>query len=93
MICETPTPDKQPTRILKWKYDAVKRAIIKSIAKGNKGLPFKQLPANVERHLRATEKSQLGSIGWYTTCVKLDLEVKGVIKRLPGVSPQVLVRK
>ncbi len=29
VVCETPTPGKQPTRIDRWKYDAVRRAILK----------------------------------------------------------------
>jgi hypothetical protein len=29
-----------------------------------------------------------GSVGWYVTAVKLDLEARNEIHRLPGVSPQ-----
>jgi hypothetical protein len=90
--CETPTPGKQPTRILRWKYDAVRRAILKAVPKKGEGLLFKTLPAEVTRHLTAEEKDNLGSIGWYTTTVKLDLEVKGELKRVPGATPQRLTR-
>ena len=31
-----------------------------------------------------------GSISWYVTTVKLDLEAKGMIERIPKVSPQQL---
>ncbi len=31
-----------------------------------------------------------GSVGWYATTVKLDLEARGLIERMPGESPQVL---
>ena len=31
-----------------------------------------------------------GSTGWYTTTVKLDLEARGVIERIPNSSPQQL---
>ncbi len=90
--CETPTPGKKPTNITRWKYDAVKKAILKSIPKNSKGILFKDLAKSVEQHLSPDEKKKLGSIGWYTTCVKLDLEVKGLIKRLPDSSPQRLIR-
>ncbi|MBW3603547.1 MAG: hypothetical protein KY460_01340 [Actinobacteria bacterium] len=30
------------------------------------------------------------SVGWYTTAVKLDLEAREVISRVPGSSPQLL---
>ena len=29
-----------------------------------------------------------GSINWYVTTVKLDLEARGVVERIPGKSPQ-----
>ena len=31
-----------------------------------------------------------GSVTWYVTCVKLDLEARGVIKRVPHSRPQLL---
>lgn len=92
VICKTPTPGKKPTRIEKWKYEAVRRAILKAVPKGGDGIMFKELPARVENLLSNREKATLGSIGWYTTCVKLDMEVKGEIMRISGSTPQRLVR-
>lgn len=93
VICETPTPNKKPTRIQKWKYDALKRAILQATPKSSEGILFKDLAKEVESHLSAEEKTNLGSINWYTTCVKLDLEVKGLIKRIPKSSPQKLIQE
>lgn len=31
-----------------------------------------------------------GSIGWYLTTVKLDLEARNIIERIPGSNPQQL---
>ena len=31
-----------------------------------------------------------GSISWYVTTVKLDLEARHVVERIPGTSPQQL---
>jgi hypothetical protein len=56
------------------------------------GLRFRELPARVARRIPAAQRRALGSISWYVTTVKLELEVRGEIRRLPGVSPQALVR-
>jgi len=90
--CETPTPGKKPTNVPKWKYDAVRKAILKSVPKHGEGVLFKDLPAIVNDLLSREDKARLGSVSWHTTCVKLDMEVKGDIKRVPGSSPQRLLR-
>ncbi|GAB4184614.1 MAG: hypothetical protein Tsb002_07780 [Wenzhouxiangellaceae bacterium] len=43
--------------------------------------------------LSADEKQRLGSLAWHVTTVKLDLEVKGLIWRVPHQSPQQLCRR
>ena len=92
VVCETPTLGKKPTRIAKWKYDIVRQAILNSIPKKGDGLLFKELPEKVKHELSIHDKTRLGSIGWYTTCVKLDMEVKGEIMRVSGSKPQRLIR-
>ena len=91
-LCRTPTPGKKPTRIDRWKYDAVRRAIPDSIPRDDKGLPFRDLSGRVAERLAPDEAERLGSVGWYTTTVKLELEVRGEIRRLEGSVPQRLVR-
>ncbi|MBD3670542.1 MAG: hypothetical protein HUJ29_07180 [Gammaproteobacteria bacterium] len=93
VLCKTPSPNKKPTRIARWKYDAVRRCILKSIDESDAGLLFKELPDRVANHLSADERARLGSIAWYTTTVKLDMEVAGEIQRSPGKGPQKLTRK
>ena len=93
VLCQTPTPGKQPTRIDRWKYEAVCRAILATLDAHAEGIPFKDLRTHVAQRLSEREKTELGSIGWYTTTVKLDLEVKGIIARVPGSKPQKLVRR
>ena len=93
VICNTPTPGKQPTRIDKWKYDIVAKAILNTLPRKGKGLPFRELPDKVKARLTKNELQRLGSITWYTTAVKLDLEVKGKIERVEGEKPQRLISR
>ena len=92
IICRTPTPDRQPTRIEVWKFDTVRQAILAALPAGGEGLPFKELPQRVAANLDAGTRSRLGSVGWYTTTVKLELEVRGEVARVPGRGAQRLVR-
>lgn len=75
---------KQGVNIDMKKYEAVKAAILESI-EANGTILFKDLSAAVEARLPADWE---GSIGWYTTTVKLDLEARGIIERIPKRSPQ-----
>ena len=86
--CQTPTLGKKPTRILKWKYDLVRDAILAVIPA--EGIEFSQLARLVEGQLTTDELERLGSVSWYTTTVKLDMEVRGEIERVPGSKPQLL---
>ena len=87
VLCRTPTPDKQPKRIDQWKFDAVRTAIL-DVLKSSPELPFQDLPDRVGRALGSDDRANLGSLGWYTTTVKLELEVRGEIERVPDVTPQ-----
>ncbi len=88
IMCYTPTPGKKPVRIDRWKYDLVREAILDVLPADDTGVIFMELPALVEAQLSAVDLQRLGSVGWYTATVKLDLEVKGEIMRIPGSKPQ-----
>ena len=92
VLVETPTPGKQPTRIDRWKYDLVRSAILSAVPLDNYGLEFNELPQLVEEQISEDDLKKLGSVSWYTTTVKLDMEVKGEIERVPGSKPQRLIR-
>ena len=74
---------KQGVNISKDKYDAVKAAIIQALQE-NGMLTFSGLNEAVGRQLAGNFE---GSIGWYFTTVKLDLEARGIITRV-GKNPQ-----
>ena len=88
ITCHTPTPGKKPTRIHKWKYDLLRGIILDILDGSEDGVEFRSLPGLIDARLGADDKANLGSVSWYTTTVKLDMEVKGDIERIPRVSPQ-----
>lgn len=77
---------KKGVNIDKEMYEVIKDAILASVRQQGQ-IDFKALPATVEEHLSTPFD---GSIGWYTTTVKLDLEARGLIERVPNQSPQAL---
>ena len=81
-------PGRQGTRILKWKYALVRKAILQALRESGGSLEYRELPAAVAERLSAAERKRLGSVSWYTTTVKLDMEVRGEIRRTPGARPQ-----
>lgn len=93
VLCETPTPGKEGTRIPKWKYDAVRAAIRTVVPRSTDGIEFRALPDLVQEVLSAEHRQQLGSITWHTVTVKLHLEVIGEIERIAGSRPQRIRRR
>ena len=82
---ETLHPEgKQGVRISRQKYDAIRQAILSVLAAQGE-IRFKDLPAEVEATLQTSFD---GSISWYVTTVKLDLDARGLLERVPGSKPQ-----
>lgn len=79
---------RQGVNIDRVKYDVVRQAILDSLAERGE-IPLGQLTDAVTARLDGPFD---GSIGWYTITVKLDLEARGEIERVPGRSPQVVRR-
>ncbi len=88
-----PDPDKSGPRISRVKYDAVREAILKAVPRDADGLPFKELPDRVRKLLPRRVREELGSVSWYTVTVKLDLEARRVLERIPGARPQRIRRR
>ncbi len=79
-----PQVGKQGTRILKAKYDVIRAAILETLRSTGE-MTFRELVDAVEAKLAGRFD---GSIPWYVTTVKLDLEARGEIERLPKSRPQ-----
>jgi len=92
IACRTPTTGRDGvTNLLSWKFEAVRTAILDAVGgAGPEGLAFADLPGAVAARLAPEALARLGSVGWHTTTVKLELEVRGEIRRT-GASPQRLV--
>ncbi len=78
-------PDgKAGVNIRKQQYDTIKEAILAVISERGEVF-FKELPTAVDEQLNHNFG---GSISWYVTTVKLDLEARNIIERIPKSSPQ-----
>ena len=76
---------KKGVNISKRKYDAMRAAIIDTLAAGD--TTHTDLVKGVEQRLQGGFD---GSVKWYVETVKLDLEARGAIERIPKTSPQLL---
>ena len=77
---------KQGVNISKEKYDIIRKSIM-SVLRANKEMTFMKLSRAVEKEMRGDFE---GSVMWYVTTVKLDLEARGEIKRVPNSRPQLV---
>lgn len=92
IACYTPTKGREgETRIPRWKYDCVRRAILNILDEAEDGqVLFKDLAENVGEVLTSNQLAKLGSLGWHVTTVKLNMEVDGELERVPRKTPQTL---
>jgi hypothetical protein len=90
--CRHPDPAKSAPSIDRGMYEAVRDAILDAVPMRGEGLPFAQLPGEVERRTPPGMWSA-ASAGWYTTVVKLDLEARGLLQRAATRGPQRLYRR
>ncbi len=92
VLCRTPTTGKKPTRIDAWKFDTVRQAILAVVPQAEPGILFTDLTKKVAAKLSKADQAKVGSLMWYVTTVKLEMEVRGELRRVRGVTPQRLVR-
>jgi len=77
---------KQGVNISKEKYEIIRKAIL-MILRTQKEISFMNLSRAVEKEVNGTFE---GSVNWYVTTVKLDLEARGTVKRVPNSRPQLI---
>ena len=86
ILTQHPESGKSGVNISKQKYDLIREAILESV-RAHGAITFTDLTQDVEKRLAGKFES---SISWYVTTVKLDLEARGLIERVPGSRPQQL---
>lgn len=80
-------PDKkQGVNISREKYDIIHQAITATLRQ-NEEMPFMKLARAVEKEMRGKFE---GSVTWYVTTVKLDMEARGEVRRVPNSRPQLV---
>ena len=77
---------KQGVKISREKYEVIRKAIMSEL-RTNKEMTFMKLSRAVEKEVRGKFD---GSVMWYVTTVKLDLEARGEVKRVPNSRPQLV---
>jgi hypothetical protein len=77
---------KQGVKISKEKYEVIRKAIMTTLRK-QKEMTFMNLSRAVEKEVNGNFD---GSVMWYVTTVKLDLEARGEVKRVPNSRPQLV---
>ena len=75
-------------RIAKDRYASMRQALLDVIPRNKAGVLAQDLPKLVRPRLPATVYPPSVSVPWYTVTVKLDLEARNLIERLPGATPQ-----
>lgn len=77
-----PDPDKQGPRVTRATYEAYRKALLEVIPDSEEGIEFSALSKAVQPHV---DKAILetSSAGWWATTVKLDLEARKLIERVP----------
>ena len=79
-----PEEGKQGVNISRSKYEMIRQAILNAI-RSQGTITFQGLVSLVEYNLRNRFE---GSVSWYVTTVKLDLEARGEIERIPDQGEQ-----
>jgi hypothetical protein len=77
---------KQGVKISREKYEIIRKAIL-CVMQTQKEITFMNLSRAVEKEVNGNFE---GSVTWYVTTVKLDLEARGQIKRVTNSRPQLV---
>ncbi|MEJ6392869.1 hypothetical protein V8J82_06370 [Gymnodinialimonas sp. 2305UL16-5] len=89
VACRTPAEGRDgTTNIPVWKFDLLRGAILDVLRRAGKdGVLNKDLRDAVAAELSNDDLTRLGKLGWHVVTVKLELEVRGEITRMPVKGP------
>jgi hypothetical protein len=78
---------KKPISMSKERYNLLKPAVLRYLrTKGE--ATFSELSSAIEKDFKTKRQTFQGSLRWHLEWVKLDLEARKVIRRVPNTSPQ-----
>lgn len=80
---------KKGVNILQRRYGVIRKFIVETVEKAGE-ISYEELDNLAVRQLSDTFD---GSVSWYIVSVKLDLEARGIIERIPKTSPHRLRMK
>lgn len=92
VVARNPVKGKKSKRIDAEKYEVMSKALLKAIPRTRAGVRFMDLFDTIGSVLPRSSLPGGGSLSWYLTTVKLDLEARGLIERVPHSVPQRLRR-
>ena len=90
MTTRNPGAGKKSRRVDAARYEAMRTALLRVVPGDGEGVAFASLPGLVATGLPA-DMFRGASIPWYVATVKLDLESRGLLRRVPGSRPQRIV--
>ena len=91
-VARSPVKGKKSRRVGAEKYEAMCKALLKAIPRAKAGVRFMDLFDTIGGLLSRSWPPGGGSLSSYLTTVKLDLEARGLIERVPHSVPQRLRR-
>ena len=84
ILTQHPDPAKQGVRIDKVKYDMIRETIL-DVLRVRDEITFTDMAQAASQRLGGRFE---GSIPWYVVTVKLDLEARQIIERVPKTRPE-----
>ncbi len=81
--------NKKGVNILRRRYDVIRDFILKTVS-ANEPITFERVSDMATEQLSGSFD---GKVMWYVVTVKLDLEARGIIERVPKSSPHQLKMK
>jgi hypothetical protein len=81
-------PTKSAPRIDLQRYELIRAVIQEALTFAVSGLTYSELLDQLRTLIPQETLKVLGSLEWYTVSVKLDLEARGLIERIPHTRPE-----
>ena len=81
-------PTKSAPRIDLQRYELIRATIQEALTIADNGLTYTELVDHIRSLIPQEILKILGSLEWYTVSVKLDLEARGLIERIPQTRPE-----